>query len=43
MTQATDKNQDLLIAPVWDLAKSSVQSYIDKELERRRVVQGAAF
>ncbi len=36
-------DQDLLIAPVWDLAKSSVQSYIDKELERRRVVQGAAF
>ncbi|MEI6178238.1 MAG: TIGR01212 family radical SAM protein [Verrucomicrobiota bacterium] len=36
-------DQDLLIAPVWDLAKSSVQSYIDKELERRGVVQGAAF
>jgi radical SAM protein (TIGR01212 family) len=35
-------DQDLLIAPVWDLGKSSVQSYIDKEIERRGVVQGAA-
>ena len=36
-------DQDLLIAPIWDLGKSSVQSHIDKELERRGVVQGSAF
>lgn len=36
-------DQDLLIAPIWDLAKSSVQSYIDKELERRGIVQGSRY
>jgi len=36
-------DQELLIAPIWDLGKSSVQSYIDKEIERRGVVQGSAF
>lgn len=36
-------DQNLLIAPIWDLAKSSVQSHIDKEIERRGVVQGSAF
>lgn len=34
---------DLLIAPDWRLKKSGIQTYIDKELERRGVVQGAGF
>lgn len=34
---------DLLIAPDWGLKKSGIQSYIDKELERRGVVQGSAY
>ncbi len=34
---------DLLIAPNWGLKKSGIQSYIDKELERREVVQGSRF
>ena len=32
---------DLLIAPNWGLKKSQIQTFIDKELERRNVVQGA--
>ena len=32
---------DLLIAPNWGLKKSEIQSYIDKGLERRGVVQGS--
>lgn len=34
-------DQDLLIAPLWNLGKSTVQNFIDKEIERRGVVQGA--
>lgn len=34
---------DLLIAPDWGLKKSGIQTYIDKELERRGVVQGSKF
>lgn len=34
---------DLLIAPNWGRKKSSIQTYIDKEIERRGVVQGSAF
>ena len=34
-------DQDLLIAPIWDIPKSSVQGYIDREIERRGIVQGS--
>ncbi|RZJ97594.1 MAG: TIGR01212 family radical SAM protein, partial [Flavobacterium sp.] len=34
---------DLLIAPNWGLKKSGIQTYIDKELERRGVQQGANY
>lgn len=34
---------DLLIAPKWGLHKSAVQTYIDKEIERRGIVQGSAY
>lgn len=34
---------ELLIAPRWGKGKSAVQTYIDKELERRGVVQGSAY
>ena len=34
---------DLLIAPNWGLKKSQIQSYIDKGLERRGVVQGSQY
>ncbi len=34
---------DLLIAPNWGLKKSAIQSYIDKEIERRGVVQGSLY
>lgn len=34
---------DLLIAPNWGRGKSSIQSYIDKELERRGAVQGSQY
>ncbi len=34
---------DLLIAPNWGLNKSAIQTYMDKEIERRGVVQGAAY
>lgn len=34
---------DLLIAPNWGLNKSSIQTYIDKEIERRGVVQGSEY
>lgn len=35
-------DQDLLIAPNWGKGKSAIQTYIDKGLETRKVVQGAA-
>lgn len=34
---------DLLIAPNWGLKKSQIQTYIDKELERRGVFQGENY
>ena len=32
----------LLIAPQWNLPKSSIQGYLDREIQRRGVVQGSA-
>jgi uncharacterized protein len=34
---------DLLIAPNWNLKKAEIQTYIDKELERRNAVQGSKY
>lgn len=34
---------DLLIAPNWGLKKSAIQTYMDKEIERRGVVQGSKY
>ena len=34
---------DLLIAPNWKLKKAEIQTYIDKELERRNAVQGSKY
>lgn len=34
---------DLLIAPNWGLDKSAIQNYIDKEIERRGIVQGSLY
>ncbi len=34
---------DLLIAPNWNKKKAEIQTYIDKELERRGVIQGAGY
>lgn len=34
---------DLLIAPNWGLNKSAIQTYIDKELERRNIFQGENY
>lgn len=36
-------DQELLIAPNWGLGKSSIQTYIDKELERRDAIQGSQY
>jgi len=36
-------DQELLIAPKWGLGKSSIQSYIDKTLERRGAIQGSKY
>ncbi|MGK9124651.1 TIGR01212 family radical SAM protein [Olivibacter sp. SA151] len=36
-------DQELLIAPNWGLGKSSIQTYIDKQLEKREAVQGSRF
>ena len=36
-------DQELLIAPKWNLPKSAVQTYIDREIERRGVQQGSAL
>lgn len=32
---------DLLIAPQWNLGKSSIQGYLDREIQRRGIVQGS--
>ena len=34
---------DLLIAPNWGLKKTEIQNYIDKEIERRNVIQGSKY
>ncbi|MND93650.1 hypothetical protein D3C80_858420 [compost metagenome] len=34
---------DLLIAPNWGLKKSAIQTYIEKEIEHRDVVQGSKY
>ena len=34
---------DLLIAPNWGMKKSQIQTYIDKRLESKGVVQGASY
>ncbi|MDN3586768.1 TIGR01212 family radical SAM protein [Pedobacter aquatilis] len=34
---------DLLIAPNWGLNKSAIQTYMDKEIEKRGVVQGSEY
>ena len=34
---------DLLIAPNWGVKKSQIQTFIDKELEKRGVIQGSAY
>lgn len=34
---------DLLIAPNWGKKKAEIQTYIDKEIERRGVVQGGSY
>ncbi len=34
---------DLLIAPKWNLPKSAVQTHMEREFERRGVVQGSAW
>lgn len=34
---------DLLIAPNWGLKKSAIQTYMDKEIEHRGVVQGSRY
>lgn len=34
---------DMLIAPNWGLKKSQIQNYMDSEIEKRGVVQGASY
>lgn len=34
---------DLLIAPNWGMKKSQIQSYIDKRLEEKGLVQGSNY
>ena len=36
-------DQELLIAPNWGKGKSAIQTYIDKELERRGALQGSQY
>lgn len=36
-------DQELLIAPQWGKGKSAIQTYIDKELERRGAIQGSLY
>jgi len=33
----------LLIAPNWGLKKTQIQTYIEKEIERRKIVQGSLY
>lgn len=34
---------DLLIAPNWGMKKTEIQSFIDKEIEKRKVIQGCDY
>lgn len=34
---------DLLIAPNWNMKKSAIQTYIDREIEKRGVTQGSLY
>jgi hypothetical protein len=34
---------DLLIAPIWGLPKSTVQTHMDREIESRGIIQGSKF
>ena len=34
---------NLLIAPNWGLTKSNIQAYIEKEIERREIIQGSLY
>jgi radical SAM superfamily enzyme len=34
---------DLLIAPNWGLKKTQIQTYMEKEIERREIVQGSKY
>lgn len=36
-------DRELLIAPIWGKGKSSIQTHIDKELERRGAIQGSKY
>ncbi|HEX7367516.1 MAG TPA: TIGR01212 family radical SAM protein [Pelobium sp.] len=36
-------DMEMLIAPKWGLKKSEIQAFIDKEIERKGVVQGSLF
>lgn len=36
-------DQNLLVAPVWNLPKSSIQGFLDREIQGRGVVQGSAL
>jgi radical SAM protein (TIGR01212 family) len=36
-------DQKLLIAPKWNLPKAAVQTHLDREIERRGIVQGSEF
>lgn len=36
-------DKELLIAPNWGRGKSSIQTYIDKELEKRGAIQGSKY
>lgn len=36
-------DRDLLIAPIWDLSKASVQIFLERQFERRGVIQGSMY
>lgn len=35
-------DRDLLVAPKWNLPKAAVQTHIDREIQRRGIIQGSA-
>lgn len=36
-------DRDLLIAPIWNLSKANVQAFIEKQFEKRGVIQGSLY